>query len=151
MSSHRISMMTMRLHALMFFGKPISQKWPAHPSDRANRNHATIFPRSKPIHFARRTNERTNGPDSRKDHTAPFTARTNSKSRRERTQSRGANELKVRARTNSKSRRERTQSRGANELELWRERTQTRPCRPIFLIRSGSCLLYWWSPWLAIS
>ena len=39
-------------------------------------------------------------------------------SRRERTQSHGANELKVRARTNSKSGRERTQSRRANELKV---------------------------------
>ena len=53
-------------------------------------------------------------------------ARTNSKSRRERTRSRGANELKVAARTNSKSGRERTQSQGANELKV-AARTNSQP------------------------
>ena len=71
-------------------------------------------PHSRRERTAKSRRERT---QSRGANELKIAARTNSESRRERTQTQGANELKPVARTNSKSRRERTQSRGANELK----------------------------------
>ena len=72
------------------------------------------FPETNPIsHF-----DGTAGANrlERASQRKPGPRQTNPKSRRERTRSHGANELKLAARTNSNSRRERTQTRGANEL-----------------------------------